>query len=175
MFGGLASDDLPDTEIAVLADGSGAYPDNPPVNEAIGSLWGTFENVPDWPETEGLEPPDYSIPGLFVLSGLHDPDLRQARYDAAYDEVQQQFAVLSGIADGDLNELIRGNEAHIEEQGVDVASYIAPGTVHTILGDDGLYDLTVEGTSFLDWLTRYVDGAAVEDVACTDCGNPADA
>jgi len=175
LFAGLVSDAMPDASVAALADASGAYPDNPPVNEAIGSLWGTFGNVPDWPENEGLEPRDWSIPGLFVQAGLHDPDLRFARYDNAYDETQQSFAELSAIASGDLQAIIRDNEAGIEEQGIEVASYLAPGTDHTILGDDGMYELEVEGTSFVDWLTRFVEGEAVPDVSCVDCGGPADA
>ncbi len=174
LFGGLASDALPDAEITVLSDASGAYPDNPPVNEAIGALWGTFANVPDWPESEGIEPRDWSIPGLFVQAGRHDPDLRFARYDNAYDEVQQTFSSLAGLSDGDLLDIIRANEAGIEEAGVPVASYIAPGTDHTILGYDGMYDLEVDGVSFLDWLNDYIAGADVADVACTDCENPAD-
>jgi hypothetical protein len=175
LFAGLASDALPDADIAALSDGSGAFPDNPPVNEAIGGLWGTDQNVPDWPETEGLELADYSIPGLFELSGQHDPDLRFARYDNAYDETQQEFSTLSGISDGDLLELIQGTEAGIEEAGVDIASYIAPGTGHTILGFDTMYTLEVEGTPFIDWLTSFVVGTDVDDVVCTDCENPADA
>src|SRR5699024_7929451 len=150
-------------------------PDNPPVNQSIGSLWGTYENVPDWPETEGLGPEDYSIPGLFVIAGQHDPDLRFARCDADYDEVQQQFSTLSGISDGHLFEIIRSNEEGIEAEGVDVSSYLAPGTVHTILGDDAMYSLTVEGESFLDWLTAFVDGDEVGDVTCVDCEPPAGA
>lgn len=175
LFGGLASDEYPDADITVLADASGVYADNPPVNEAIGTLWGTFNNIPDWPELEGREPADYSIPGLFVDSGLHDPDIRFARYDNAYDEVQQSFSSLAGLGDGDLLSIIQANEVAIEEGGVPVASYIAPGTDHTILGYDGMYDLEVDGVSFLDWLTDYVAGEDVPDVACTDCENPADA
>jgi hypothetical protein len=175
LFAALASDEMPDTEIAALSDASGAYPDNPPVNEAIGSLWGTFNNVPDWPETQDLEPADWSIPGAFVVAGEHDPDLRFARYDAAYDEVQQNFSTLSGISDGDLFDIIQANEAGIEDEGVSVSSYIAPGTVHTILGDDALYTLEVEGIPLLDWLTDFVDGGTPDDVVCTDCENPADA
>lgn len=175
LFGGLASDAYPDADVAVLADASGAYPDNPPVNEAIGALWGTFNNVPDWPENEGLEPADYSIPGLFVQSGLHDPDIRFARYDNAYDEVQQTFSSLAGLSDGDLLDIIRANEAGIEDAGVPVASYIAPGTDHTILGYNGMYDLEVGGVSFLDWLHDFVAGEDVPDVVCTDCEAPADA
>ena len=173
LFAGLVADELPDAEVAALADASGAYPDNPPVNEAIGSLWGTFNNVPDWPENEGMEPQDYSIPGLFVQAGLHNDELRFARYDAAYDETQQQFSTLSGISDGDLLTIIQANAEGIEEAGVPVSTYIAPGTTHTILGDDAMYDLTVEGTSFVDWLTGFVEGDEVDDVLCTDCGSPA--
>lgn len=175
LFGGLASDAYPEADVAVLADASGAYPDNPPVNEAIGTLWGTYNNVPDWPENEGLEPADYSIPGLFVQSGLHDPDIRFGRYDNAYDEVQQTFSSLAGLSDGDLLDIIQANEAGIEEDGVPVASYIAPGTDHTILGSNGMYDLEVEGVSFLDWLNDFVAGEDVPDVVCTDCEAPADA
>ncbi len=175
LFGGLASDAYPDADIAVLADASGVYADNPAVNVAIGNLWGAFNNTPDWPEIEGQQPEDFSIPGLFVNSGLHDPDIRFARYDNAYDEVQQSFSSLAGLSNGDLLDIIQANEAFIEDAGVPVASYIAPGTDHTILGYDGMYDLEVDGVSFLDWLNDFVAGEDVPDVVCTDCENPADA
>lgn len=175
LFGGLASDAYPDADIAVLADASGVYADNPAVNVAIGNLWGAFNNTPDWPEIEGQQPEDFSIPGLFVNSGLHDPDIRFARYDNAYDEVQQSFSSLAGLSNGDLLDIIQANEAFIEDAGVPVSSYIAPGTDHTILGYDGMYDLEVDGMSFLDWLNGFVAGEETPDVACTDCENPADA
>ncbi len=175
LFGGLASDAYPDADIAVLADASGVYADNPAVNVAIGNLWGAFNNTPDWPEIEGQQPEDFSIPGLFVNSGLHDPDIRFARYDNAYDEVQRSFSSLAGLSNGDLLDIIQANEAFIEDAGVPVASYIAPGTDHTILGYDGMYDLEVDGVSFLDWLNGFVAGEETPDVACTDCENPADA
>ena len=175
LFGGLASDAYPDADVAVLADASGVYADNPAVNVAIGNLWGAFNNTPDWPEIEGQQPEDFSIPGLFVNSGLHDPDIRFARYDNAYDEVQQSFSSLAGLSNGDLLDIIQANEAFIEDAGVPVASYIAPGTDHTILGYDGMYDLEVDGVSFLDWLNGFVAGEETPDVACTDCENPADA
>ena len=136
LFAGLASDALPDADIASLSDASGAYPSSPAINAAIGSLWGTFANVPDWPENEGLTAEDWGVPTLFVQAGLHDPDIRFARYDAAYDEVQQEFSDAAGFAGDDLKTTIQDNEAQIEDAGVPVASYISPGTVHTILGDN---------------------------------------
>ncbi|MET0489386.1 MAG: pectin acetylesterase-family hydrolase [Acidimicrobiales bacterium] len=175
MFAGLASDALPDADIASLSDASGAYPSSPAINAAIGSLWGTFANVPDWPENEGMTPEDWGVPTLFVQAGLHDPDIRFARYDAAYDEVQQEFSDAAGFAGDDLKTTIQNNEAQIEADGVPVASYISPGTVHTILGDNAMYTLEVDGVPFIDWLTAYVEGDEVDDVVCTDCQNPADA
>jgi hypothetical protein len=174
LFAGLLADELPDASVSVLADASGGYPDNPPVNLAIGTQWGTYDNVPDWDTTEGLAPEDYSLPGLVELAGLHNPDIRMARYDNAFDEVQQGFSRLSGIGDGDVLTVIDANEANAEEAGVPVASFIAPGTDHTILAGDGVYTLEVGGVTFLDWLTRYVNGEDVEDIRCTDCGELGD-
>jgi hypothetical protein len=174
LFGGLLADDLPDAEVSVLADASGAYPSDPVINEAIGSLWGAFDNVPDWPENEGLTAADYGVPDLFIQSGLHDPDLRLARYDTAYDEVQADFSQLAGFGGDDLKVTITDNEAYIEDGGVDVASFLAPGEVHTILGRPELYTLEVDGVRLLDWLTEYAAGEDVPDVACTgDCERPA--
>ena len=67
------------------------------------------------------------MPTLFVQAGLHDPDIRFARYDAAYDEVQQEFSDAAGFAGDDLKTTIEDNEAQIEAAGVPVASYISPG------------------------------------------------
>ncbi len=92
---------------------------------------------------------------------------------AAYDEVQSSFSELAGFGGDDLKTTITDNEAYIEDGGVPVASYLAPGTEHTILGRPALYDIEVDGTSFLDWLTAYANGEDVPDVACgPDCGGP---
>ena len=173
LFGGLVSDRLPQADVAVLADASGGYPSDPTVNAAIGSLWGTSEHVPSWPETAGVTAGQYGIPDLFVLAGEHDPDIRMARYDAAHDEVQRDFAALAGIGDAGLPAVLDQNEQLVESHGVDLSVYIAPGVQHTILPRPALYDLSVAGTSFLDWLTTLVDGGVPGDVRCVDCGDPA--
>jgi hypothetical protein len=95
-----------------------------------------------------------------------------ARYDNAYDETQADFSSLFGFEDRDLVTVIADNEAQIEAAGVDVHSYIAPGTEHTILARPSFYTLEVEGVPFADWVTRYVDGEPVEDVRCVDCQAP---
>ena len=172
LFGGFVSDALPDADIAVLADGSGGYPSNPPVNQLIGSLWGTTNNIPDWPVFADIGPGELGIPDLFSFAGRHDPDIRMARYDNAYDEVQREFAALAGLG-GDLLDVLRFNEAAIEEDGVNLDVFITPGDDHTILGDDALYELEVDGVRFVDWLTTLVEGGTPGDVECTECGAPA--
>lgn len=170
LFGGLVADRLPDADVRVLADGSGAYPDNPPVNAAIGGLWGTMNAVPDWPVTEGLTPEDYSIPGLFTLAGLEHPEIHFARFDHAYDAVQRDFSRLAQVGGGDQLAVVLANEAGIESSGVPVVSYIAAGDDHTILARDDFYDIETDGVPFLVWFSDFLAGDDVEDIRCDDCG-----
>ena len=171
-IGGLAADALPDTEITVLADASGGYANRQPINAAIGELWGTAEALPDWPELEGVDPDTIGIPGLFTFAGQHAPRVEFARYDNAYDEVQQTFSSLAG-GDTTVLDVLDENEAATEAAGVDLDVYVAPGTDHTILGRPEVYTLEVEGVPFLEWLTTLVETGAPGDVRCTDCGQPA--
>ncbi len=170
-FGGLVSDLYPDAKVSVVADASGAYPSNPVINATIGSLWGSFSVVPDWPVNEGLTPADWGVPEMFIQAGLHDPDIRFARFDNAFDSTQLSFAELAGFDASNMDQLIRDNEVRIEAAGVPVSSYLAPGESHTILGSNAMYSLEVEGVVFVDWLTEYLAAnAPIEDVACVECG-----
>ena len=54
-----------------------------------------------------------------------------------------------------------------------IASYIAPGTSHMILGSDGFYDMEVEGVRLVDFLAALVAGDVPADVRCVDCQRPA--
>jgi hypothetical protein len=172
LIGGLASDLLPGAEITVLSDASGGFPSNTEVNGFIGGLWGIGEHVPDWPELEGVPIEQIGVPDLFTYAGLHDPTIRMARYDNAFDAVQEIFASLANLVGG-LPTVLDANEAATESAGVPLDVFVAPGTAHTILGEDQLYELVVEGTAFIDWLTTLVDGRSPGDVRCTDCAGPA--
>jgi hypothetical protein len=50
-----------------------------------------------------------------------------------------------------------------------VASYVAPGSSHTVLGTPGFYTETVDGVAFLDWFTALVRSEPVADDHCVDC------
>jgi hypothetical protein len=176
LFGAFAADAYPEADVAALSDASGGYASNPPTNEFIGDLWDTFTNVPEWPELEGITAAEWGIPDLFRFAGQHAPDLRLARYDNAWDEVQVSFSAMAGL-DGGLLEVLEVNEANTEAAGVDLPVYVAPGYTHTILQRPELYDLEVEGVAFVDWLSDFVAGTDPGDVKCTECGpteRPAD-
>jgi Pectinacetylesterase len=170
LFAGLVHDQLPAARLTVLADGSGAYPDAPAFNAAIGTLWGTQNAVPDWPENADVTAENWSIPGLFVRAGAHAPQITFARHDYAFDPVQTFFMSVSGVPSQDLLSMMAANEKQIEASGVDLLSYTAPGSAHTVLSSAGFYEETVEGVSLLDWVSALVAGDVVTDVTCVDCG-----
>jgi hypothetical protein len=169
LFGGLLADELPDADIAVLADGSGGYASNPAQNSFIGGLWGLPDIIPDWPELDGVPVENFGIPDMFAYAGLHAPGVRMARYDNSWDETQAFFARFAGL-DGGLPTVLDANEAISEDVGVDLDVYLAPGYDHTILRSDRVYSTEVAGVTFLDWLTTFVEGGDPGDVRCTECG-----
>jgi hypothetical protein len=163
LYAGLASDRLPDARITVLADGSGSFPDDRRFNELIAS-WGLGGDVRPWP-TSGT----WSIPGLFIESGRHDPEIVFARHDFAYDGRQQAVYSIAGLPATDLLSLIDANETQIEAAGVNLESYIAPGDEHTTLSDGTFYTEEVNGQPLVEWVSRLIEGEAVDDVHCVDC------
>jgi hypothetical protein len=169
LYAGILADELPEARIVTLGDGSGSYPDDPVLNGYLGSLWGTMNTVPEWPETADLSVRDWSVPGLYVYAGRHAPDVTFARFDFAYDEAQAFYGELVGVGADDLVTLIDEVEAGIEAEGVPLASYTAPGTEHTLLWRDLLYELEVDGVRLIDWITQLVEGETPADVHCTDC------
>ncbi len=169
LFGGLAADAFGDANITVVADASGAYPSDPTINAYVGSLWGTLSVVPDWPVNEGMTAGEWGLPELFVQAGLHAPRIRFARFDNAFDSSQAFYASLVGFDTSTMDQLMHQNEAMVEAAGVNQASYMAPGTDHTILFRDLLYTLEVADVAFVDWLTAVLQGDDVDDVTCVDC------
>ncbi len=171
-FGGGAHDVWPDASIAVVADASAAYPGTPEITLAIGALWGVLDAVPLWPATADLPDEAWSLPGLFANSTMHFPEIRFASYNDAFDEVQAAFTSMIGLDSSNLVELIDATNESIREQGVDLVSWVSPGTEHTILGKAELYDEEVGGTRLIDWLTDFIAGNQVDDVHCGDCEPP---
>ena len=169
LYAALLADAFPEARIVTFGDGSGSYPDQPVLNGFMGTLWGTMNALPDWPETAELTVRDWSVPGLYVYGGQHAPDVTFARFDFAYDEAQAFYGALVGVDADDLVTLIDEIEAEIEATGVPLASYTAPGSEHTLLWRDLVYELEVEGVRLIDWISELVEGETPPDVRCTDC------
>ncbi|NLD76651.1 MAG: hypothetical protein GX643_08275 [Acidimicrobiales bacterium] len=172
-FGGGAHDVWPDADVAVIADGSAAYPGTPEITLTIGGLWGVDEGIPLWPETADLPAEAWSLHGLFTNSATHFPEIRFASFNDAYDEVQAAFAALIGLDGSNLVDLIDDTNESISDTGVDLSTWVSPGTEHTILGKPDLYDEEVDGQRFVEWLTDFLAGDDVDDVHCDDCEPPA--
>jgi Pectinacetylesterase len=85
LYGGLASDLLPDAQVTVLGAVSGHLPDDPDLNEFFGERWGAYANMPDWEVNEGVKARDWGAPRFWIQAGLHDPEIVLARFDFAYD------------------------------------------------------------------------------------------
>jgi hypothetical protein len=158
------ADRVPGAEVTVIADSSGAYPDDPDLNARLDDLWGWFETMPDWPVNEGLTPPDWGPPRFWVQAGLHDPEIVLARFDFSYDEVQTSFMEIVGADTSDVGAAILANEASIEASGVTQHSFTAPGSEHTIVRDRAFYELEVDGITMVDWVTDLIAGNDVADV-----------
>jgi Pectinacetylesterase len=169
VYGGLVSDRLPDADITVLADGSGATPpDVAGLSVRLADVWGTGNAIPDWPENAGLTAEQWtSTPELFMQSGRHDPDITFARHDYAYDDTQELFASYAGVPANDLLSMLDANETRIEEA-VNLLTYMAPGDDHGVFLYESFYTEEVNGEKLVDWVSRLVEGETVNDVHCDD-------
>lgn len=168
VYGGLVAERLPDARVTVISDSSGSYTDVADLNAQMTAAWHTDEAINALTTGETTQ---WSIPGLFALSGQHHPRVVFARHDYAYDRQQADWFPRVGLPTGDLLEYIDSNEGRIEASGVNVHSYIAPGAHHVALNDDRFYTETVNGHALVDWVARLLAGEPVPDVHCTQCRN----
>ena len=157
--------ELGDAEITSIGDSSGAFPDGPEFNDLTGDAWGTTEAMSQVPSDLR------SFPGLLIFAAQRHPDIVFARYDHAYDEVQRGYVeTLTGKSGDDLLAMIDANQAQIENAGVNLLSYTAPGDQHADgLADEAFYSESVGGVDLFDWVTAVVNDEPVDDVRCADC------
>lgn len=166
IYAGMAADLLPEAQVKVVADGSGAVPD---AMGLVTSSWGLLETLPDWPEFEGATYDMVTPSWTFELTAARNPRIAFARHDYAFDSVLAGYAALAGASAGDLVSVMRANEQKVEASGAMVATWIAPGSDHTILQRPSLYTEVLNGVRFIEWLNEFLSGESVEDQICTDC------
>ena len=166
VFAGIAGDRLPNADLKVFADSSGAVPDA--MGFVIGN-WGTLETLPDWPEIEGLTVDQFTPAYTFIKAAEHNPKITFARHDFAFDNVLSSFARMAGLSPDDLVSVMRTNEAKVEATGVNVANWISPGDDHTIAVRDEFYTEEMNGVRFVDWFTAFMNDSPEADNYCVDC------
>ena len=166
VFAGMAGDQLPNADLKVFADSSGAVPDA--MGFVIGN-WGTLETLPDWPEIEGLTVDQFTPAYTFIKAAEHNPKITFARHDFAFDNVLSSFARMAGLSPDDLVSVMRTNEAKVEATGVNVANWISPGDDHTIAVRDEFYTEEMNGVRFVDWFTAFMNDSPEADNYCVDC------
>ncbi|MFG1943894.1 pectin acetylesterase-family hydrolase [Nonomuraea sp. NPDC048826] len=171
IYGGLVADRLPDAEVIVLGAQSGAWPDNPDFNAGVlDARWGAYDTMPDW-AVNGLTVRAWGVPRFWTQAALHDPNLKLARFDFAYDPnaTSELTRWLDGNPPNLLAEIDR-NEAAIERAGVRLHSYTAPGADHQIFEPDKFYEIEVKGVRLVDWLHTLITDQPPLDVHCDPCG-----
>ncbi len=166
VFAGIAGDRLPNADLKVFADSSGAVPDA--MGFVIGN-WGTLETLPDWPEIEDLTVDQFTPAYTFIKAAEHNPKITFARHDFAFDSVLSSFARMAGLSPDDLVSVMRTNEAKVEATGVNVANWISPGDDHTIAVRDEFYTEEMNGVRFVDWFTAFMNDSPEADNYCVDC------
>jgi hypothetical protein len=166
IYAGLAAELLPDAGIKVIADGSGAIPD---AMGLVSSNWDILGAVPDWPEFDGATYDMVTPSWTFEIAAARNPSIAFARHDYAFDSVLAGYAALAGVPADDLVTVMKTNEQRVEATGATVATWIAPGSDHTILQKPNLYTQTLDDTRFIDWLKAFLAGESPQDVICTEC------
>jgi Pectinacetylesterase len=166
IYGGLTSDLLPDAQVTVFGGQSGHIRLDPDSNaEILGGLWGAYDNMPDWEVNEGLTARDWGPPRFWIQAGLHDPEIVMARFDYAFDS----SAADESTDPTKLLAVIDANEAAIEDTGVVLNSYTAPGDGHGIFEWPVFYTMEVNGVRLVDWVAALIAGEPLDDVHCVDC------
>jgi hypothetical protein len=166
VFAAMAGDQLPNADLKVFADSSGAVPDA--MGFVVGN-WGTLETLPDWPEMDGLTVDTFTPAYTFIKAAEHNPKITFARHDFAFDSVLSSFARMAGLSPEDLVSVMRTNESKVEATGVNVANWISPGDDHTIAGRAQFYTEEMNGVRFVDWFTAFMNGTPEADNYCVDC------
>jgi hypothetical protein len=170
VYGGLASDLLPDAQVTVFGGQSGHIPDDPDLNARFfGELWGAYGTMPAWEVNEGLTRREWGPLRFWIQAGLHDPEIVLARFDYAYDPNAAEAADSLGLDPTKLVELLDANEAAIEEAGVVMHNYTAPGDGHGIFEWPWFYTLEVNGVRLVDWVDALIAGEPPDDVHCDEC------
>ncbi len=157
----------PNARIEQLGDAAGGYRDQE-LAGVVFEAWGT----------QGILPENYAeIPvdtlnfeTFYIQSSTLLPEATFSQYNAAGDDVQEQFLTLGGVSDFVLQDLLEANFADIEAgDGDNFFSFMTGGDGHCVTVTPEFYTVAVDGMPFVEWVRSLAAGETIETVACTDC------
>ena len=162
----LAAEQYPTARITQLGDAAGGYRGDG--LDGLLETWGTPALLARFPEYDlGREGLTFDSP--YLATGRLHPEMQLAQYNTAYDTVQIFFLRLIGEAGINLPQLIRANDGDIAKQLDNYDSFLAGGSVHTILQLEEFYTFQADGVRVRDWVAALEAGEAVDSVRCNDC------
>lgn len=188
------AEEFTNSELHLLGDaGNGVITDD--FKQNVDTVWGA--SLPDsgtFHEFSSYSIDELTIADLYTTIANFYSNYRFAQYTAAWDENQVFFYnVMVNIdnpgsdytnwynpADSiwcywhdEMLSILQTTDADITTVPKNYAYFIAPGEVHTILMNNEVYTLSVNGVRFVDWLRSIVEGdATFANVECTDCQQP---
>ncbi len=162
-YAGVVADHYPQAEIVQYGGGAGGY--RAGAVSGLLETWGTFTNMPDWPELAAFDHATFTTEDFFRVTAARHPDMRMHQFNNVDDEVQQMFLALMGVSDP-----VRGlMQANLDELAADIPnfrSYSASGKDHTLLRYDRLYTTETDGVRAVDWVRGLAEGEVMPAVTC---------
>jgi len=163
----------PQTRIAVLGDSAGGYSAPGFDMAAIFGSWGTLDLLPDWipafaalDDASGLKFEDF-----YTVTAAQYPQVTFAQYNTLHDSVQQFFMKLMPDTPP-LEDSLPATLSAILDVAPNFRSYLADGSVHTILHLPEFYTNVTQGVAVRDWVAALAAGEPVENVVCEACAVP---
>jgi hypothetical protein len=134
--------------------------------------WNPFVNIPEWIPALSDAAKDGIIDwDMMLIEGAkYFPDSMFVEFESAHDPLQAVTLQLMGGNKDDWPEEMEDHLKNVSESIPDNFRYfVVAGGVHVMLDTDKFYRHQVDGTRFVDWLTKIIDGEDVPNMHCTEC------
>jgi hypothetical protein len=158
---GTVAKQYPKARVTMLGDAAGAY--RAAAIPAIFKSWGVEDISPTWMRALNGRP--LNTETFFKINATAFPNVPQAQYSTAADDVQGMFLKLLGESET-VEAAMRANLTELHAEIPSFRTYLAPGPSHTILQTPGFYGTRVEGMPLSQWVDDFAAGKPVEDVDC---------
>lgn len=157
---------LPQADVSLVVDSSGAMPDS---FAGVTSAWGFLDTFQPLPSFATLTYDTLTLTSTFELIASELPDIRIARINFAEDAFIRRDADTIGYPQFDMKQNILNGERRIESAGVSVSTWIAPGGDHVALDGQSLYDFRIGEMRLIKWLNDFLAGDDIVDHVCSVC------